>query len=581
MNNANFHNHDDRLDSPLRKAVEAVRAESVTAEAAEQAIGRVLRLQAAPARPSHPGRSITSWRAWRAWFIPGVAAVIVCVAVVILWNRSTQTLLADEIVEAISDKPWMHAVGKGSRGIDVEMWYSPSNGIVASQYGEHILFLDSSRGTMDIFEKGDAPVPEVSRREIDAGLKKTLSEQERMLEALFFGNPAQAFQNGESKLIDHAKKTIQQNGHTFIEHRFTTKSERADQPLLTVLRVDPQTHLPVYWKSTIGDQEVFSGRIEFPEQGPQTIYAMGVPRDVRIVDQTPSDDLKQVLAAWKKGRTRFDNYRAVVVKGDSANDRAGGWIVHQIWRKGLKWRVEQLRYPPGFRDGSPDTVVPPDADPATWWLERGEEWEAMPEAVSDGTREIRLEVIPVKPRRPDPENPDYLLIESYEPHQTNAFGPHGADDPRPYHLWSRPEFLAYPFLLGAESSGYQTDIAPHPNDGPDGTVRIESRDSSPTDRPGGVFGVRYWADPARGYVVEQAIWLQVGIRASSPKGKVALNEMALTPNGFWYPTIVRRFQNTHNLSDGTTSDTYVRFYLDFECEIPDELFDTQAWGAVK
>ena len=101
---------------------------------------------------------------------------------------------------------------------------------------------------------------------------------------------------------------------TFIEYRLTSKVVGDAGPMVTVLRVDPTTQLPVSWKSMRGDTQVDSYRVEYPAEGPQSVYAMGVPQGVKVVDQTPGDDLKQILAAWKIARTRFDSYRAVVVE---------------------------------------------------------------------------------------------------------------------------------------------------------------------------------------------------------------------------------------------------------------------------
>lgn len=59
-----------------------------------------------------------------------------------------------------------------------------------------------------------------------------------------------------------------------------------------------------------------------------------------------------------------------------------------------------------------------------------------------------------------------------------------------------------------------------------------------------------------------------------------MGEFALSPSGLWYPGLVRFVQNAI-LSDGIRSDTYIRFYVDFEAEVPDELFDVHKWGPIK
>lgn len=113
-----------------------------------------------------------------------------------------------------------------------------------------------------------------------------------------------SFSDGQHELVSHTQKTVRDGDEIFVEHRFTTKFRNGDPRMLTVLRVDAESRLPVSWESMIGKTRVFSCQVDFPAHGPQTLYAMGVPRNVEVVDQTPSDDLKRILAASVTGRTR-------------------------------------------------------------------------------------------------------------------------------------------------------------------------------------------------------------------------------------------------------------------------------------
>ena len=244
-----------------------------------------------------------------------------------------------------------------------------------------------------------------------------------MFHSLFFGNPVTSLPNGPHEITSHTRTTVREDGAEFIEYRLVTKAEDDAQPVVTILRVDPTTKLPVSWKSTIGDTRICECKIEYPSHGPQSVFAMGVPTDVKTVDQTPSDDLKRILAAWKTGRTQFDSYRAVVVESEFADHRAGGWLIYQVWRKGSKWRIERLRTPPDMKAfGNNQNVVPADAEPKAWWLGHcGRKWEEMPLVVSNGTTEIKLEYIFAEPRREDPNNPQYVLIESMKPKRMSTF----------------------------------------------------------------------------------------------------------------------------------------------------------------
>lgn len=575
---------EDRLESPLRDAVDAVCAESIPDAAVERSVIRALQVATVSGhnvRLSKPHQQ--PWLAnRRRWLVTAAGAGAAVVVAGIFWIHSPRSVLAD-VAKAVAEQAWMRAVGKGPNGVDVEMWFSPRHGIYAARQSAgqatETIFANIGQETIEVYVDEDAGNAFLSRVPMEEGAQRLFASQERTLETLFFGDPVKAFGGGRCELLNHTQKTARDGDDTFIEHRFTTKAESDAPQMVTVLRVDAKTRLPVSWMSTIGQKQVFSCQVDYLDHGPQTIYAMDVPADVEVVDQTPPKDLERILAAWKAGRTRFDSYRAVVVESDSPDHRAGGWIVYQVWRKGLRWRVEQLRIPPKRGSGPFEDEVPPDAEPKNWWLNGGEQWEAVPKTVSDGTVEIRLQVICSNPRRPDPENPRYLFIKSLEPHRTNAFSVSTAD-PRPDHYWLMPEFKVYPFLFGGNGFGYKRNVETHSKDGPEGTVLVESRMINAPKLRNRLRGARYWADPAHGYVVQQVQWLKTGKPEELPNGVVEMRELALSPNGLWYPGVVR-VEDSVIREDGTRSDTYYRFYVDFAADIPGELFDVHEWGPIK
>jgi hypothetical protein len=511
----------------------------------------------------------------------GAAAAVVVAG--IFWFHSPRWVLAG-VAKAVAEQPWMRAVGKGPGDVDVEMWFSPRHGIFATRQtagqATETVFANVRQETIEVYVDEEARSAFLSRLPMEQEEQKLFASHERTLERLFFGDPDKAFRGGRYELLSHTQRTERDGDATFIEHRFTTEAEIDDRQMVTVLRVDSQTRLPVSWKSMIGQTLVFSCQVDYPDHGPQTIYAMNVPHDVELVDQTPSEDLERILAAWNAGRTRFDSYRAVVVQSRTPDHHTSGHAVYQVWRKGLKWRVERLRMPPRRGSGPFEDQVPTDAEPETWWLSRGDQWEAVPKTVSDGTVEIRLQVIWPDPARPDPENPRYGLIKSLEPQRTNAFMVPTAD-PRPDDVWLMPEFRAYPFVFGRNGFGYKRSVDAQPAAGPKGAVLVESCMVNPPERPDRLRGARYWVDPARSYVLRQVQWLRTSQPEELPNGVVEMRDLALSPSGLWYPGVVRVVQNSVSLEDGKVSDTYYRYYVDFAAEIPDDLFDVHKWGPIK
>ena len=74
--------------------------------------------------------------------------------------------------------------------------------------------------------------------------------------------------------------------------------------------------------------------------------------------------------------------------------------------------------------------------------------------------------------------------------------------------------------------------------------------------------------------------LKTGQGEDSKQGLVEMKQLTLSPSGLWYPVVVRHVKNVHN-NNGRSEDSYTRYYLDFDAEIPDTLFDVHEWGTIE
>jgi len=54
-------------------------------------------------------------------------------------------------------------------------------------------------------------------------------------------------------------------------------------------------------------------RFDYPESGPLDVYALGVPRDVRVVDRIPSGEAQKLIEGMQASLDRFDPYFAIHV----------------------------------------------------------------------------------------------------------------------------------------------------------------------------------------------------------------------------------------------------------------------------
>lgn len=92
-------------------------------------------------------------------------------------------------------------------------------------------------------------------------------------------------------------------------------------------RVDRTTQLPVEMRSTEKfasndptDERIYA--IDYPETGPSDIYALGVPRDAKVVDRRrarikTSKDIKEFLAVYERARSKpLEPFTMTVLRSD-------------------------------------------------------------------------------------------------------------------------------------------------------------------------------------------------------------------------------------------------------------------------
>jgi len=88
--------------------------------------------------------------------------------------------------------------------------------------------------------------------------------------------------------------------------------------------------------------------IDYPETGPSDIYAVGVPRDAKVVEKLPSVDLLALHEKVEQARKRFaPSYRALIWKGwvPPGSDQYQLSQLVVVYKKNGRFRVEWGREP--------------------------------------------------------------------------------------------------------------------------------------------------------------------------------------------------------------------------------------------
>lgn len=548
MSNGPVLTDDHELDPRLQFAVDAVRASVPPPEACSRVIARARQL-----RPRQ--------RSWPVRLAMPVTAAAILVGAVAFW-LGTADLLAD-VAAAVAERPWLHGVATNAEGgSQQEFWYSAQEGIMATRQDSTVLFLDQKQGVMDLWSGGSNADDVIVRKPLDAAQQRLFQTARDGLRALLMGDLQGVASSKNERIVSHSRQREQVDGQEQIIHRLVVETADDSTVQTLTLAVDPQSDLPQWYELQLQDERLRFD-LSYPEQGPYTIYGVRVPRTAKVQTQRPSDDLERVLAAMKRARTKFDAYRGLTISAvKSADPRdGGGGIFDATAHQGTKWRVDRLRIPASWMIRA---RVPDEQDPAHWWLEQISQFGNHPTLISDGSQQWLFTAVRADPPREDPENPGLVKIESLKRQNRGALYP--ADDPSPYSMHELPHFVGY-------HDGYATDmmrtatVIANPPSGPENTILVEVRQVN------GEAGQRFWVDPARSYLVVRREYLRNHNGVLRTDGVLEVVQSAVSPQGFWYPTVVRSPDSSIHMETGVRSDSYTRFYLDFDAELPDKLFD--------
>lgn len=498
----------------------------------------------------------------RRWFLgaTALATISAAVLVAISFLPFGSTSAVAQIVEAVAAKKWLHAHGVGPNNQPVDMWFSATNGVLAWHSGESSVFVDQTARTMDVYGP-PAPSGAVQRLPLESPSARGIDAARKSFLALLTGDLQRAMKSGDQQVLEQTRKRIVLDGRALVEHRFVVGRRGSDEPQTeSLLTVDPQTGLPGNWQMRLGNVLMGEFELSYPETGPLTIAALGVPDSAPIIDLSPRGDFRNVLVITNAARSRFDDYHAIVIDSPSA-DRAAHGTWCQIWRKGNRWRIDR-----GHRMFHTDEVPPPGANAETWWLKTAKSMRSYPREIFDGKRLWTFEPNYPNPRRADPADPHAVAIDSLTASSRAVMDP---EDPLSNAGVTLPEYYGYESLNRGASLGFRAETRSEELNGIPMTVVDLFRTTGKS--PKSFSPDRYWLDPQRGFLMVR----KDHFLASNPEATVNPSEVlttARTPQGLWYPTTVRHIGSSISLEDNSRSDWYDRYYLEFPVNLPEELF---------
>lgn len=493
----------------------------------------------------------------------------------VLWNEFASPSWAD-VLEATQSKRWIHGVYSfpGSDERREEFWFSPSLQLAAARGGEKIVFSDLKRKVRFRYD----PAKETVVRSPESGGNDVHSLQ-AVFNGILRGDDTLGSPLPRGETVAQRRNEIEQGGQRWFEYELTVKSRMGgpNPSTLTsefVFRVDPETRLVrsmlvsqrTDGKSTFPEQVIVD--FDYPEQGPEDIYALGVPRSTKLDDRFPAGKLAEIVEANKVGRRKLVPYCAVVDKSLGEPKGLLDLDPHRLWRTSTKWRLETA-YPTrevvaAVREAMKAATPPEDLATLAWWDELLGHFNMRPREVCDGKTLCW-------PSDEDPKMRKWKVVHQFPTELTTVRGV--------ARIYAVEEY-AYPSLM-IPSDRYAATLDEHPEDGPSGAVLLTVQETSePTTSRRLMY--RFWLDPARGYVtcrreqlaIESKVEGNEVVSTVTPPDEVQVMEnFKQSPKGVWYPTMVRckRTSDGDNGDKRETQEVY-RFRLFFEVEMPESLF---------
>ncbi|MFN0052934.1 MAG: hypothetical protein ACKV0T_12160 [Planctomycetales bacterium] len=503
----------------------------------------------------------------------GLAAAAAFVATVagILWLSHPNASWA-QVAEALRTKPWSLGKYTTPDGEVHEDWLSFSRDVSAHRHGDSVQFSDHR---LNVTYEYNAKERTLTRHlDPQADHKKRADRWfEKVFHQISRGAEQLDFAASDVELVEQTRGPATKHGRTWLSYELVIRVVDADvvdpKPIVRLtLLVDPQTRLPHYLVMSDPNMNPPSIEMEvsYPETGPIDIYDLGIPRDAELVDLVPTDDIRRVISEIKSSAERFEEHLALNVMSDALSP----WYVgtpFAVWRKGTSYRMVY-----GVVDAASVSTRTPksDADQRQWWKSRWTELFQVPHEICDGSTYWNNEGLPAgwsdQPNKPNPIT------------WRRATWPQPKWKSRPErHPWpagSSPLFIAYPQnLVNFSAFRWKPVLDLTPADGPANTVKVILR----TGTTGSSSGEeRYWIDAQRSHMVARYESVTWDATNSPPVEVVNLSQVVETadrsPQGIWYPTLIRHISVTEQTGVKKTIETITRHYLDFDVKFTDDLF---------
>jgi len=547
-----------KLDFPLRRGVDAVLATPIPPESLARVVERASALQVE--RPQLPAR--------RRWLPYSLATSIVAALLIAagMWALMPSSSWA-EVVKAMQTRSWIHGVFKLQQG-DMDCWLSPEHKIHAVRFGNGGVVFDDAKNMIrtqyQVASEG-ATGGVIIREPLSPVLIAGSHHFMQMFEAMVRGEEPGGDGWPNAQTVSRERRDVTENGRKWTEFDFGLRFGNQEAITHVVIRVDPETNLPasMEFKSTDG-HPAMQLVLDYPEPSkwPRDIYDLGAPRTTKIDDRIPSKQLDELITRVREGQEKFGSYAAIVAVSLGPDSKPWQAFRYElVWRKGAKFRVEFAYVLPPHRMAAP----PANVQMFGWLQNELKSAQIVPSRVCDGNVVWNAKVVRkiADPKELAPEV-------TWERLGTVNVGGEFDSYAGSVSASTLPDAMAYG-MMPVPTQSRTVSLVSKPTEGPANCLLAELRVTRETR--GAYHLSKYWYDPEHAYFIRHS-------EVSDPRpirdDGCQLNihdveEFARTPSGVYYPTRVRR-----TCDDKSDQATYYWYYVDFNSDLPDSLFERKA-----
>ncbi|MCA9025334.1 MAG: DUF1553 domain-containing protein [Planctomycetaceae bacterium] len=230
----------------------------------------------------------TTGRYWRRTIrsIAAIAAVAV-VVIAALIGTSRPSYSWTSMLRALEAQAWVESTVEDAAQQESHGWFSQKNQLVVLRTGDEIQWNDWQDGLQSQYRSGSG----VLLRE-RLGEDEPRSTEASLLAFLRAGISGTEIDDarGLTVLSESWQKVGAGENQQIELNVILGRSESDPSPLHLLVTLDPKTQLPLKCQ-LIGDHAAVSSTVRFayPEEGPQQVYDVGVPRDVVVRDVVSPD----------------------------------------------------------------------------------------------------------------------------------------------------------------------------------------------------------------------------------------------------------------------------------------------------